>query len=643
MTALDYFSDAPSQKRPPAPRIVRCTLLAYAIFTVAWAILVVAFHHPTLEQVGALFTVSLAPVTGGVLGWNINRRPVPRWAVLTVLGVEIALAAGDIGGHNGLAFLQLIAPVTLTILVARDRTPDTWSAFRWPDLRLHRDASAGGTDRGAGIMEYAALIVIGALILGGITAIGIETKLTARTEAAVCHILEGGKPKTCGALDKVAAGTDDSGKDGGHKSKCSGFVGFFKCLGKGIGDFFKGFGEGFVGVFKGIGKTIAGMAKGIGKIFTDPIGFFKGIGYAITHPIDTLKNIFTGDAIENFKNGNIGEGIGDIIASAGSLVIPGAGEVGALGKLGKLGKTGKGGKDGKGDKSDPKSLADDAVKAADDAINAAKKGDLAGAEKAARQAADDLKKIKDQVRKDGCTIALAPIDVRPLPHLGRFGAPMGPSCSKEDRDRLRDAEDAKAAADGAAERIRTYKDFKSKIDDGRYEDADNLINDLRENAKKAQQRADDNPTPQNKLAAANAKKMANDANRTAINKKIEKADSSGDRNAQKEAEVAKWFRDDLVNFDKKYGRNGRDGEIDVETDKAIIEVTNGGRAGGKVNQLNRNKPGGSRSGTTNPEGKPTVLFAPNVAMGTVRQVEKNTGCKVFRDPEELKNYINNLP
>jgi len=641
MTALDYFSDAQSHSRPLVPRIVRYAMFAYAILAVTWSAAMVIRYHPTAEQLAALCVLALPEIGGGVLAWRLGRQPVPRWAVLGVLGTEIAFAVSDLGNGHGLAFVQLIVPVALTVLVARDRTPDVWATTR--PIRLRRRST---DDQGGSVVEYAALVVLAALILGGLTALGVQTQLQVKTEATICHIMHGGeKGGACASVDAAAAGTDDHGKDdsgGGHKSKCSGFVGFFKCLGKGIGDFFKGFGDTVAGFFKGVGKTIAGMFEGIGKIFTDPVGFFKGIGYAITHPVDTLKNIFTGDAIENFKNGNIGEGLGDLFASAGSLLIPGAGEAGALGKLGKLGKTGKGGKngkDGKDGKGDPgKSAANDAAKQADDALKAGDKSDLKGAQNALKNAEDDLKKAKDDAKKDGCAIALAPFDVPSLPHLGRFAAPMGPACSKDDKDAVQKAQDAVDIAKSITNRLRTQKDIDDALKNGRYEDADNLIGKLRDDANDARKRADDRPDDANNRAARAAERAADEANRKVINSKVDNALKSADPNKKVEGDVGDALRDHLTNFEKKYGKNGKDGEIDAETDKAIIEIANGKKAGGKAAQINRNK----NSAITNPSGKPVIMYAPNMKTNALNMVRKETGSVVVRNMDELKQALRDL-
>src|SRR5207248_2131553 len=62
---------------------------------------------------------------------------------------------------------------------------------------------------------------------------------------------------------------------------------------------------------------------------------------------------------------------------------------------------------------------------------------------------------------------------------------------------------------------------------------------------------------------------------------------------------------DLVDFNRQVGPNGATGEVDVETTRAIIEVTT--RRTGKLKQIQKllSHP------DMNPLGKPVILFAPN--------------------------------
>ena len=67
--------------------------------------------------------------------------------------------------------------------------------------------------------------------------------------------------------------------------------------------------------------------------------------------------------------------------------------------------------------------------------------------------------------------------------------------------------------------------------------------------------------------------------------RIEQALQSSDPDKVLEGKVAKAVEDDVIDFNRKVGPNGATGEVDVETRKAIIEVTT--RRTGKAKQINK--------------------------------------------------------
>jgi len=72
------------------------------------------------------------------------------------------------------------------------------------------------------------------------------------------------------------------------------------------------------------------------------------------------------------------------------------------------------------------------------------------------------------------------------------------------------------------------------------------------------------------------------------------------------------------------------GEVDVETTKAIVEVT-GGRSPGKLDQITKL----INDKALNPQGKPVVVYGPNLGIHAARTLEK-AGAKVVRTLDELK-------
>ena len=110
---------------------------------------------------------------------------------------------------------------------------------------------------------------------------------------------------------------------------------------------------------------------------------------------------------------------------------------------------------------------------------------------------------------------------------------------------------------------------------------------------------------------------------------------SSDPDRVLEGEIAMAVAGDLVDFNRKVGPNGATGEVDVETTRAIIEVTT--RRTGKLKQLQKllSHP------DMNPLGKPVILFAPNYGR-TATQAIINAGAIIVRTQEELLRVLATL-
>lgn len=118
-----------------------------------------------------------------------------------------------------------------------------------------------------------------------------------------------------------------------------------------------------------------------------------------------------------------------------------------------------------------------------------------------------------------------------------------------------------------------------------------------------------------------------------LDAKIEAAKNSADPSKVLEAEVAEAVRKDLVAFNKKVIVNGIEiGEIDVETDISIIEVTieNTGK-NKQIKKLVNDK-------IMNSADKLVVLYAPNYSPNATRDIEK-TGGYVVRSKQELLELL----
>lgn len=116
---------------------------------------------------------------------------------------------------------------------------------------------------------------------------------------------------------------------------------------------------------------------------------------------------------------------------------------------------------------------------------------------------------------------------------------------------------------------------------------------------------------------------------------IARALQSSDPDKVLEGEVAQTVADDLLDFDRKVGPHGATGEIDVETSRAIIEVTT--RRTGKLKQIQKllSHP------DMNPLGKSVILFAPHYGH-TATQDIINAGAIVVRTRAELLRVLATL-
>ncbi len=122
------------------------------------------------------------------------------------------------------------------------------------------------------------------------------------------------------------------------------------------------------------------------------------------------------------------------------------------------------------------------------------------------------------------------------------------------------------------------------------------------------------------------------AKKKATNDAIDKAKNSVDKDRRLEGEVADSIRDHVIDFERKVGPNGSVGEVDVETGKAIVEVTTTPR--GKLGQIQKL----IADRQINPDGKPVILYGPNYGAAATKAIE-DAGGHVARTPEELKTLL----
>ncbi|MBC6477468.1 MAG: hypothetical protein GDA56_06420 [Hormoscilla sp. GM7CHS1pb] len=130
-----------------------------------------------------------------------------------------------------------------------------------------------------------------------------------------------------------------------------------------------------------------------------------------------------------------------------------------------------------------------------------------------------------------------------------------------------------------------------------------------------------------------------------INEAIENATASPDPDKQLEATVARYLQQEgctVIRFNALFysinprtGGQNPIGEIDVEVNEAILEVTNKtGRKAGQVQKL-------ITYPTLNPTGKPVILYAPNITLGAGEAVTIIGGI-VVRDQSQLLKEMQKL-
>jgi hypothetical protein len=101
------------------------------------------------------------------------------------------------------------------------------------------------------------------------------------------------------------------------------------------------------------------------------------------------------------------------------------------------------------------------------------------------------------------------------------------------------------------------------------------------------------------------------------------------------AQIAQEAGQQIVRFQAPIGENGAIGEIDVETERAIIETTNS--PSGKLSQIQKEM----TNTAMNPGGKPVVLYAPNYTVTAGRAIT-DAGAYLARTPEELTDILSGL-
>ncbi|GAA4072424.1 hypothetical protein GCM10022214_30640 [Actinomadura miaoliensis] len=188
----------------------------------------------------------------------------------------------------------------------------------------------------------------------------------------------------------------------------------------------------------------------------------------------------------------------------------------------------------------------------------------------------------------------------------------------------------------AKQRAKIKNDIDTAIKQGRLDDADGLIDQAQANADAAREAARRNPTQANRDAANQAQREVDLLKKKVVDSKIDKAMRSADEDKRLEATTAKSIRNIVRDFGRKYGKNGDLGEIDIETNRAIIEISNGRKAS-KTNQITKL----INNRQMNPNGKPVVVLATQWSGKQIAQA-RQLGAIVVRTEYELKEALRKL-
>ncbi|GLZ14166.1 hypothetical protein Acsp04_44010 [Actinomadura sp. NBRC 104425] len=188
----------------------------------------------------------------------------------------------------------------------------------------------------------------------------------------------------------------------------------------------------------------------------------------------------------------------------------------------------------------------------------------------------------------------------------------------------------------AKERAKIANDIDDALENGRFEDADLLIDQAQANVNEVWEVARRNPTKANRDAATQAQREVDLLKKKVVDAKIDEAMQSGNWRKRTEATTAKSIRNIVRDFNRKFGPNGRDGEIDIETNRAIVEVATGKNMDkeGQVKGLLSDR-------QKNPQAKPVIVLATQWS-GKQRAMIERLGATVVRNEYELKQALRRL-
>ncbi|PRY01840.1 polymorphic toxin-type HINT domain-containing protein [Allonocardiopsis opalescens] len=321
---------------PRGLRLARVLLFVFAglTFLMSFGALLADFSGETL---GYLLWVMLPGVLALVFGLRLAAGGRTLfWLIIGWSAWQLLTALSTLDEGEGQAVTQLLLPglVLVLVLLRRSRAHLSGRARpvrRRPGLlqRLH------DPQRGASVIEYAAVIVLaGALIVGLAAAFPV---VQPQVTEAVDQLFNGGEEG--GDLANAPDGgqdSDDPGGDGEGDGDGGDGDGGDDGGGDDGGNWFTDGLDQVGGFFGGLGGAIADEAVGLWEtgeqIITDPGGFVEDtvggivdLGEALWNdPVGTLTTmVWDEESAEAWANGDYGEAIGRTVWNVGSWFIPG--------------------------------------------------------------------------------------------------------------------------------------------------------------------------------------------------------------------------------------------------------------------------------------------------------------------------------
>lgn len=296
-----------------------------------------------------------------------------------------------------------------------------------PAARRGSSNGSSGPDRGAGLVEYAALVVLVLAILVGLIAAGVPAQIGNNTGDRICRIFGG----DCGSVQAGASNPNNpnnpAGPAGSNRDLVAQVGGDFDYQADGdLGDYYGAApGDGvpplnladanplarYLGQFvNAIWTDIVGLGGLAKDLVTDPGKVWQSIKSIKEDPLGFLRRIIVDDeTLDMIETGDIAGALGRLTWTIGSLLLP-ASKLALPGKLARVGRLGSGAEKAleaarkaarAGDALAAKRAAELARRAGEAAGELSRQEKLTRAAQRAGRIVEAAQDLHDQLRKEG--------------------------------------------------------------------------------------------------------------------------------------------------------------------------------------------------------------------------------------------------